>query len=115
MAQNLPRTIINQYKQQRRWAWGAENIPYLLYGFFKNKKISLYEKFRHSIIIFEGFWSWATSAPLIFFLGWLPLILGGEEFNIKAGIFYRYSRILSPRIVTPPGHGRSDRSGHNIP
>jgi len=82
MAKNWLRTIINQYKQQRRWAWGCENIPYLFYGFFKNKKISLREKFRHSFIILEGFWSWAAAALLIFFLGWLPLILGGGNFNI---------------------------------
>lgn len=82
MAENLIKTIVNQYKQQRRWAWGAENIPYLLYGFLKNKKISLFEKFRQIFILFEGFWSWATAALLIFFLGWLPLVLGGETFNI---------------------------------
>jgi len=29
LSKNLLRTIINQYKQQRRWAWGCENIPYL--------------------------------------------------------------------------------------
>jgi len=82
LAKNFFRTIINQYKQQRRWAWGVENIPYLFYGFLKNKKISLFEKFRQAFIIFEGFWSWATAAFLTFFLGWLPLILGGEKFNI---------------------------------
>ena len=82
LARNFFRTIINQYKQQRRWAWGVENIPYLLYGFLKSKKISLFEKFRQTFIIFEGFWSWATAALLIFFLGWLPLVLGGEKFNI---------------------------------
>jgi len=81
MARNLPRTIVNQYKQQRRWAWGAENIPYLLYGFLKNKKISLREKFRQTFIILDGFWSWSVSALLIFFLGWLPLIIGGQEFQ----------------------------------
>jgi hypothetical protein len=82
MAKNLVKTIINQYRQQRRWAWGAENIPYLLYGFLKNKKIPLFEKFRQTFILFEGFWSWATAALLIFFLGWLPLVLGGEAFSV---------------------------------
>jgi len=81
LAKNLFRTIINQYKQQRRWSWGVENIPYLFYGFLKNKKIPLFEKFRHSFNIIEGFWSWAVCALLIFFLGWLPLVLGGENFN----------------------------------
>ena len=82
LAKNLPRTIINQYRQQRRWAWGAENIPYLFFGFFKNRKISFFEKLRRSIDILDGFWSWSTSSLLIFFLGWLPLILGGERFNL---------------------------------
>lgn len=81
MSKNLLRTIINQYKQQRRWAWGVENIPYLFFGFLKNKKISLSTKFQHSLNILEGFWSWATASLLIFFLGWLPLILGGEKFS----------------------------------
>jgi len=94
MAKNLPRTIINQYKQQRRWAWGCENIPYLLYGFLKNKKISLRERFRQIFIILEGFWSWALAALLIFFLGWLPLILGGEEFNITL-LSYNLPRLTS--------------------
>jgi len=82
MAKNLIRTITNQYRQQRRWAWGVENIPYLLFGFLKNRKISFFEKIRRSSDILDGFWSWATSSLLIFFLGWLPLILGGERFNL---------------------------------
>ncbi|MFH1462404.1 MAG: glycosyltransferase family 2 protein [bacterium] len=81
MAKNLGRTIINQYKQQRRWAFGCENIPYLLFGFLKNKKIGLGEKLRQTFVILDGFWSWAVSALLIFFLGWLPLFAGGQEFN----------------------------------
>ena len=81
LAKNFFRTVVNQYKQQRRWAWGVENVPYLFYGFFKNKKIPFSEKIRQSFVIFEGFWSWATAALLTFFLGWLPLVLGGEKFG----------------------------------
>ena len=29
----------------------------------------------------ESFWAWGTNALLILFLGWLPLLLGGGEFN----------------------------------
>jgi len=85
MAKNLFKTIINQYKQQRRWAWGVENIPYLLFGFLRvpgSKKIPLSERLGHVFIILEGFWSWATASLLIFFLGWLPLALGGESFSV---------------------------------
>ncbi len=74
-------TMINQYKQQRRWGYGAENIPYFLFGFLKNKKIPFGKKWHHSWTIIEGFHSWATNALIIFLLGWLPLYLGGEAFN----------------------------------
>lgn len=76
-------TAKNVYKQQRRWAWGAENIPYTFFGFVKNKKIFLGRKLFFSFIAIEGLWSWATNALIIFFLGWLPVILGGQEFNIS--------------------------------
>jgi cellulose synthase/poly-beta-1,6-N-acetylglucosamine synthase-like glycosyltransferase len=81
LGKNLFSTIINQYRQQRRWAFGVENIPFLIFGFLKNKKIPLFKKIQHSVIILEGFWSWAVVSLLIFLLGWLPIFLGGERFN----------------------------------
>ena len=94
MAKTLFRTAVNQYRQQRRWAWGCVEIPYILYGFLKNKKIPLWDKIRHSFIVLEGFWSWGTVALLIFFLGWLPLVLGGENFNISL-LSYNLPKITS--------------------
>jgi len=82
LAPNFFKTALNIYRQQRRWGWGVENIPYLFFGFWKNKKISWSKKFHWIWIQLEGFWSWATNALLIFLLGWLPLFLGGQEFNI---------------------------------
>lgn len=74
-------TMKNLYRQQRRWAWGVDDIPYLLSGFLKNKLIPTKKKIYWSFHIIEGFWSWATNSLLIFALGWLPLILGGKSFN----------------------------------
>ncbi|MBI2626553.1 MAG: glycosyltransferase family 2 protein [Candidatus Nealsonbacteria bacterium] len=81
VAKSLWQTAVNQYKQQRRWAWGSEGIPYLLFGFFKNRKIPFYKKFRYAFLLIESFWAWGTNTLLILFLGWLPLFLGGDEFN----------------------------------
>lgn len=81
LGKNFWETARNIYKQQRRWTWGVENVPYLLFGFLKNKKIPFSKKLRFSFIQLEGFWSLATSPLLIFMLGWLPLFLGGQEFN----------------------------------
>jgi len=81
VAPSFWQTMINQYKQQRRWGWGCENIPYFLSGFRKNEKISLRKKIYWSFVVMESFHSWATNALIIFALGWLPLVLGGAIFN----------------------------------
>lgn len=74
-------SIKAQYKQQRRWGWGCENIPWILYHSLKTKKMSFFLKLRHCFDQIEGFHSWATASLIIFALGWLPVLLGGENFN----------------------------------
>ncbi|MEK9170428.1 MAG: glycosyltransferase family 2 protein [Patescibacteria group bacterium] len=74
-------TMNNLYKQQRRWAWGVENVPYLLRGFAENKLIPLRKKIYWAFNSIEGFHSWATNSLLIFALGWLPLLIGKGGFN----------------------------------
>jgi len=81
IGRNVWQTILQVYKQQRRWTWGVENIPYVLFGFVKNKKIPARLKWYYGAIQLEGFWSLATNPLLIFMLGWLPLALGGSVFN----------------------------------
>ena len=81
IASTALQTVKNQYKQQRRWGWGVENIPYMLLGFIKNKNIPLRKKLYYTGIQLEAFWSWSTNALMLFMLGWLPLWLGGEQFN----------------------------------
>ncbi|QQG45598.1 MAG: glycosyltransferase family 2 protein [Candidatus Sungiibacteriota bacterium] len=92
VGRTLGETVKNVYKQQRRWGWGVENFPYLVFGFLKNKKISFRPKLYWSFVQLEGFWSWATNALIIFLLGWLPLILGGAKFNVTV-LSYNLPRI----------------------
>jgi len=92
LASSFLGTVINVYRQQRRWGWGVENIPFLLFGFCKDKKISWQQKIKWSWVQIEGFWSWATNALLIFLLGWLPLFLGGQKFNVTL-LSYNLPRI----------------------
>ncbi len=76
-------TLKNNYRQHRRWAWGCENIPYLLEGFRKDPLIPKRKKLYWSFNSVEGFHSWATNALMIFALGWLPVVLGGRHFNVS--------------------------------
>jgi len=81
VSDTLWKTLVSIYKQQRRWAYGACEIPYVFFNFLKDKEISLKKKLSQSLFLFESHWSWATNALLIFFLGWLPLVLGGSRFS----------------------------------
>ena len=98
VAKSFIRTMINIYKQQRRWAYGVADIPYFLFGFYKNKKIPLFKKLSLGWELIEGHISWATASIMIFLLGWLPLALGGSEFS-QTLISYNLPKIVS-RIMT---------------
>ena len=86
-------TVGNLYRQQRRWAWGSENIPYMLSGFVKNKKSPFRKKAFWTFIFMEGFHSWGTAPFILFVLGWLPVILGNYEFGLTL-VSYNVRRIV---------------------
>ncbi len=94
VAPTLWQTFKNQYKQIRRWLYGVENNPYFMFGFLKNKKISLRDKLYFSFQMTEKSHSSATNALIIFMLGWLPLWIGGVEFNTTI-LSYNLPRITS--------------------
>lgn len=76
------KTARSLYKQQRRWAWGSENVPYLIFNFLKRRKqMRTRKSIRHIWIQLYGFHSWATTALIIAVIGWMPMLLGGDRFN----------------------------------
>ncbi len=81
LAESTWRTFVNIYKQNRRWTYGVENVPYILYHSIKNKKFPLWKKIKLSLVQIEGFWSLTTHPLVLFSLGWLPLLVGGREFS----------------------------------
>lgn len=75
------KTMKNQYKQIRRWAYGIENFPVTMRAIWPDKLIALRTKLRITFEMLEGHYSWATTSFVLTFLGWLPLIFGGEAFR----------------------------------
>ncbi|MCX6800256.1 MAG: hypothetical protein NT091_03885, partial [Candidatus Falkowbacteria bacterium] len=75
-------TMKNLYKQQRRWGFGVENVPYIIFNTIKRwDTIDHTKMIKHILVQLHGFHSWATNALIISIIGWMPIILGGQSFN----------------------------------
>lgn len=74
MAKKYYQSLINLYKQQRRWAWGIEHFPYMVWNFFcRPNQIPISKKIKYLFNLSEGMYSWAATPILLLFLGRLPL------------------------------------------
>ena len=103
MAETPWRSLVNLYKQQRRWAWGVEHFPYMVWHFsrgtlktdqgeIKVPKIPFWKRFKYLWNLGEGMYSWATSPILIFILSRLPLWVGKPK--IGATAFFQTTPIV---------------------
>jgi len=52
---SFSKTMVNQYKQQRRWAYGALDIAYTFFGFIKNKRIPFKKKLIYGFFFLMAF------------------------------------------------------------
>jgi cellulose synthase/poly-beta-1,6-N-acetylglucosamine synthase-like glycosyltransferase len=122
-------SLLNLYRQQRRWAWGVEHFPYLVVNFLRRRSIPLRKRVGKLWLLAEGMYTWATAPMLIFILGWLPLTVarlqGREEalfqnapFTLQAlmtlamlGVFA--SAVLSLPLL-PPRPEHKPRWGHAV-
>ncbi|MDD4894719.1 MAG: glycosyltransferase family 2 protein, partial [Candidatus Omnitrophica bacterium] len=88
---NIIKTVIVQYKQKRRWAWGVENFPFLVTG-FEGRQIPLSKKIRRSFNLLESHVTWGVWAIIVMFITPLPILLGGALFS-QVPIGYNLPRI----------------------
>ncbi|MEK9151901.1 MAG: glycosyltransferase family 2 protein, partial [Patescibacteria group bacterium] len=75
---NYAESLVNLYKQQRRWAWGVEHFPFLADRFSRAPNFPLAKKVYYLWNLTEGMYSWATAPLLIFILGHLPILVASD-------------------------------------
>src|SRR3989344_5517607 len=73
------RSMKNQYRQMRRWAYGVEHFPYMAWHFRHNKKIATSKKWIYIWNQTEGMYSWATAPLIILIMGQLPLFVAEKQ------------------------------------
>jgi hypothetical protein len=81
LAENYFKTLGNQYKQLRRWAYGMENLPLVMRAILPNKRISFFRKMHVLFELLEGHVLWATAPIILGFVGWMPILFGGPAFK----------------------------------
>lgn len=73
------RSMKNQYRQMRRWAYGVEHFPYMAWHFRLIKKMPLAKKWIYIWNQTEGVYSWATAPLIILIMGQLPLYVAEKQ------------------------------------
>ncbi len=80
-------SLRNLYKQQRRWAWGVEHLPYLVSRFVRNPSFPLRKKIFHLWTLGEGMYTWATAPLMITLLGYLPFWFAPD--SLRAAVLFQ--------------------------
>jgi cellulose synthase/poly-beta-1,6-N-acetylglucosamine synthase-like glycosyltransferase len=86
------RSVVNVYRQKRRWAWGVENLPIVFRAFRRGVGPPFLRRCAHGVKLLEGHLSWATWPFLLGVIGWLPALLAGQEFS-NSVVYYTAPRI----------------------
>ena len=74
-ARSYPRSLIQQYTQIRRWAWGVTDIPYYIRNAFAHSEIPRMLRVRRLIDLWLDHLNWAIAPFVIIFGSNLPLVL----------------------------------------
>lgn len=70
------KSLVNQYRQIRRWAWSVEHFPWMAVHFWGRQRVAGFawsRKWRYFWNLTEGLYSWATAPLLIFVFSRLAL------------------------------------------
>ncbi|MFA6321882.1 MAG: glycosyltransferase family 2 protein [Candidatus Buchananbacteria bacterium] len=95
---NFWRSLKNQYKQMRRWAWGVEHFPWMVKQFWfksgEGRNIPFFKKIRYLWNQTEGVYSWATAPIIMISAGYLPLWLA-RPMERETALFQNTPHVLA--------------------
>ena len=74
-ARNYPRTLMEQYLQIRRWAWGVTDIPFYLRNALAHSEIPRWQRFKRLLDLWLDHLNWAIAPFVILFGSNLPLLI----------------------------------------
>lgn len=79
LSSTYKRTLIAQFKQLRRWAYGASDVPYVATRIFsKQRNVPFFPGLARFLRLLDGHVTLASVAILIAFGGWVPLLVNSQ-------------------------------------
>lgn len=76
ISDTLKETLKAQFKQLRRWDYGASDVAYVgAYLFSRQRKIPFWQLFPKFMRLLDGHVTLAIMAPLVAFGGWVPMLM----------------------------------------
>jgi hypothetical protein len=74
-ARSYPRSLVEQYTQIRRWAWGVTDIPYFIDNALNHHEIPLHERVARLFDLWMDHINWAVAPFFLLFGAALPVYL----------------------------------------
>lgn len=79
LAESLKKTLWTQFKQLRRWGYGASDVPYVAVRIFtKRRNVPFLSSLGRFFRLVDSHVSLATIAILVAIGGWVPLLINPE-------------------------------------
>jgi Glycosyl transferase family group 2 len=69
------KTLRARYQQEKRWAWGATDVPYIVARFFTSPHINFWVKLRRLAFVAENHFMWPTAFFLLTISASLPTLV----------------------------------------
>lgn len=93
LSDTLLKTLRAQWVQLRRWDYGASDVAYVAdYMFSKRRVIPLKDLLPKFIRLLDGHVTLASTAPIVAFGGWIPLLFNLESLDMLS---HNLPRIVS--------------------
>ena len=91
LGKNYFRSLLGQFHQLRRWAWGASDVSYFTIGILKDwKRLPLGKSFLNLFRLIEGHYMWATAAVFLFLSPWATRLINPEFLETPLGFRFAF-------------------------
>lgn len=90
-------TLKSQYKQIKRWAWGATDLPFVFSQSLKHSEISIFLRIKSIVWLFFSHMNWVV-LPIITFLGAGFVFLLNPDFSHTV-LFYNLGYFLAKLFI----------------